>query len=174
MLKHWQSLLNTDCRVVVKDGRTLYPIFKNGSTSLFLDADRVLTNHEIVADDVTVFIRDPRVRFVQGVNQYCVFNHLDVHETYQKIKTGDLTDRHFAPQWMWLLHLYKYHKGTVTLKEMRHMADFTKVHHDKNRFDTVEVEPLSEYVYPDMPLLSHINNTIPLKEIIEDHVLSKA
>ena len=167
MLTHWRTLLDTDCRVVVIGDNVLYPIFKNGSTSLFADADRVLTNEHISAEDIVVFIRDPEQRFVKGVNQYCAFNELDVEETYQRIRAGDLMDRHFVPQWIWLLHLYKYHKGTVTLKAMDDMGHYCYHHTMKQRAPLVNIEPLDDFVSPDTRLIKYLNQTVQLEELIK-------
>lgn len=167
MLKHLYKLLDADCRVVMLGGLAIYPIFKVGSTSLFYDADSVLVNEQIRTNDIVVFIREPRQRFIKGVNQYCKYNGLDVQHTHDKIRTGEVTDRHFAPQLIWLLHLYKYHKGTVTLRHFNQLGEYTDLHEMKDQFVTTPVEPIDEYVSPDLPLLDHIGNTVPLGELLE-------
>lgn len=166
MLKHWQKLLATDCRVVEINESTIYPIFKNGSSSLFASADKVLVNNQIHADNVVVFIRDPVQRFIKGVNQYCAFNGLDVLETHERIRSGELMDRHFAPQWTWLFHLYKYHKGSVTLKAMDQIGEHCSQHLMKQRSPMVEVEPLQDFVKPDLALIGHLGKEISLEELV--------
>ena len=47
MLKHWQELLNTDCIVIDVGPHTIYPIFKNGSSSLMGIADKTYINKQI-------------------------------------------------------------------------------------------------------------------------------
>ena len=47
MLTHWNKLLNTDCTVIDIGPHTIYPIFKNGSSSLMSIADKTYTNKQI-------------------------------------------------------------------------------------------------------------------------------
>ena len=38
--------------------------------------------------------------------------------TLKKIESFDIIDRHFIPQYLWLLHLHKYFDGTVEFKSV--------------------------------------------------------
>jgi len=158
---------------VLIGGTAIYPIFKNGSSSLFRAADTVQVNQDIKNDNIVIFLREPAQRFVKGLNSYCVFNGLDVHETYREVKSGKLCDRHFAPQSLWLMHLFKYHKGLVTLKSMDQVKHHCDVHMKRIKDPLLQVEPLRDYTRQDEVLVKHIGQTMPLANIIEEtHALS--
>lgn len=167
MLKHWATLLNTDCMVVLSKGIAIYPIFKNGSTSLFKDAESTLVNQQIKdIENILIFIRDPQQRFVKGVNEYCRINGLDPKEVHDLIKNGKLADRHFAPQFMWLVHLYRYYKGHVTMKPFSELQDYCSIHKNKNTHDDVHVDGIPEFIKPDLQLLDKLNTSIPLGQLV--------
>ena len=44
MLTHWTNLIRSDCKVVRIGKDYIYPIFKCGSTTLFVNADQILVN----------------------------------------------------------------------------------------------------------------------------------
>ena len=106
---NWNNLINTECVAVDVGGVTVYPIFRNGSTSLFRACNKRYVNDEIKAcENIQILIRDPSDRFVSGVNMYSEQNNLGFEETWSKAQQGILVDRHFCPQYIWLLHLYKF------------------------------------------------------------------
>ena len=41
----------------------------------------------------------------------------------KKIDNHEIVDRHFLPQSFWLLHLYKFYKGDVVLKDIKEAYD---------------------------------------------------
>ena len=107
MLQHYQHYLRAKCQVVSIGGTYVYPIFRVGYTSLMEDADMVFTDREIDnCPTITVLLRDPKARFISGVNEYCRQNSKDLDHIYKKIQLGKLVDRHFMPQYLWLLHTY--------------------------------------------------------------------
>jgi len=124
MFKNLTDILTADCEVVkFNDGQFFYPIFKNGRSSLTIYAERnnlpLLKNKEISnLKKITVFLRSPEERFVSGVYTffYLTNNRLIDEDTLKKIERVDVIDRHFVPQYIWLLHLYKYFKGIVEFK----------------------------------------------------------
>ena len=106
MLTHWNKLLNTDCIVVDVGPHTVYPIFRVGQSTLMSVCDKKYTNDEIQnCNHVDILIRDPEERFISGVNEYCVQHDLDVQETWNLVNNGKLYDRHFTPQYIWLMNL---------------------------------------------------------------------
>jgi len=168
MLTHWNKLLNTCCTVVDIGPHTVYPIFRVGSTSLMLAADKTYVNSHIAeCKHIDVMIRDPGDRFVSGINEYSRQNNLDVEETWKLVEQGKLVDRHFAPQYMWLLHLYKFYKGTVTILPFDHIKQITSVH-KKNGNDINEPVPLlKSFLNVDSSIVKHYNETFELGELIE-------
>ena len=78
MLTHWNRLLNTACKVYELGDNFVYPIMRNGSTSLRSVVGRKYTNEEIhKCKDIVVFLRDPADRFVSGLNEYCRQNNAE-------------------------------------------------------------------------------------------------
>jgi hypothetical protein len=124
MFKNLTDILTADCEVVkFSDEQFFYPIFKNGSSSLTTYARKnnllFLKNREISnCKKITVFLRSPIERFVSGVHTffYLTNNQLIDTAVLQKIENFEIINRHFIPQYLWLLHLYKYFKGTIEFK----------------------------------------------------------
>jgi hypothetical protein len=170
MLRHWNKLLNTDCVVIDIGEHTIYPIFKVGSSTLMSVADKSYRNGEISrCGHIDIFLRDPGDRFVTGLNEYCRHNNLDVEDTWELVEQGKLIDRHFAPQYIWLLHLYKFYKGMVTLRPFKHIKKITKVHKNKNTRNKVNVALLRPFVEVDYQLMESINQTVDLGSIVRRH-----
>ena len=166
MLQHYQNYLRAKCKVVSIGGTYVYPIFRVGYTSLMEDADMVFTNREIDnCPTITVLLRDPKARFISGVNEYCRQNSKGLNHIYKKIQLGKLVDRHFMPQYLWLLHLYKYYKGSVVLRPFSHIKEITQVHAHANTRKR-QIEPIDRFIKIDNFLLRHLNEKVLLKNII--------
>lgn len=175
MLTHWNKLLNTDCIVIKVGEHMIYPIFRVGSTSLLVAADKRYTNKQIsTCKHINILIRDPSDRFASGLNEYSRENDLGVNEAWTLVEQGKLIDRHFAPQYLWLAHLYKFYKGDVTLKPFSSIRKFTNIHVKKDKHKKVAVAPLGSFVEVDYKLMEHYNEKIKLGELVKRyrHVLS--
>tara|TARA_B100000519_G_scaffold200359_1_gene213334 strand:+ start:1832 stop:2359 length:528 start_codon:yes stop_codon:yes gene_type:complete len=175
MLTHWNKLINTDCVVVGIGDQKIYPIFRNGSSSLINSANKKYVNNKIKKlDNIIILLRDPEYRFVSGLNEYCRQNKLDIEWAWQEAHDNRLVDRHFAPQWIWLFHLYKYYKGSVTLKPFASIKKYCQV--QKHRTKTRKyVSLLKHFVEIDYALMEHLNETISLETLVrkyKKHVLS--
>jgi len=124
MFKKLTDVLTADCEVIkFSDGQFFYPIFKNGRSSLTVYAETnnlsLLKNKEISnLKKITVFLRSPEERFVSGVYTFFYLtNKQSIDEnTLKKIESFDIINRHFIPQYLWLLHLHKYFKGIIEFK----------------------------------------------------------
>ena len=170
MLTQWNKLLNTDCTVVDIGPHTVYPIFRVGHTSLMASANNTYTNKQIAeCKHIDILIRDPGERFVSGLNQYSRDNNLEVEETWDLVEQGRLVNRHFAPQYMWLFHLYKFYKGDVTLKPFSHIKKITNMHEKKDKRKKVSVALLKTFVEVDYKLMEHYNETTQLGDLIKEH-----
>jgi hypothetical protein len=129
MFKNLTDILTADCEVVkFNNEQFFYPIFKNGRSSLTTYAKRnnlpLLKNKEISnLKKITVFLRSPKERFVSGVYTffYLTNNQLIDKNILKKIESFDIVNRHFIPQYLWLLHLYKYFNGIVEFKSVREL-----------------------------------------------------
>jgi hypothetical protein len=167
-LSHWNKLINTDCKVYKIGDHYVYPIFKNASSSLDQVQQQVFYNEEIAnCEDIHVLIRDPAERFVSGVNEYTRQHNLDITEVIAEIKDGKLMDRHFSPQWIWLLHLRKFYNGTVILRAFENIKEYCDVHRNKEDTKTT-VEVPTEFVNADSYLLKHFDHPVSLDEIVKE------
>jgi hypothetical protein len=117
--------------------RYIYPIFKNGHTSLVYHARdekfKTLINEQIKRLDVIdVILRNPIDRFIAGVNAY-VYNEklenpqLDVNTIIYFAETYLFLNRHYAPQISWLVNLNRYVSPTAKLRlhSMSALSEFT-------------------------------------------------
>ena len=175
MLKEWNKLINTECVVVDVGGVTVYPIFRNGSTSLFRACENRYINDEIKeCENIEVLIRNPDVRFISGINMYSEQNDMSVEQTWSQVQQGNLVDRHFCPQYIWLMNLYRYYRGSVTLREFKHIKQLTSIHRKKSTKEKTQVPILKDFVEVDHKLMELIGRPVELKSIIESykHVLS--
>ena len=175
MLKEWNKLINTECVVVDVGGVTVYPIFRNGSTSLFRACEKRYINDEIKqCENIEVLIRNPDVRFISGINMYSEQNDMSVEQTWSQVQQGNLVDRHFCPQYIWLMNLYRYYRGSVTLREFKHIKQLTSIHRKKSTKEKTQVPLLKDFVDVDHKLMELIGRPVELKSIIESykHVLS--
>ena len=170
MLTHWNKLLNTDCTVIDIGPHTIYPIFKNGSSSLMSIADKTYTNKQIAnCNNINILLRDPEERFVSGINEYCKQNNLDVKDTWELVYDDKIINRHFAPQWLWLFHLYKFYRGKVILKPFETINDYCKVHKNKEEKQT-DVALIKQFVEADYELIeNHLNEPILLEKLIRKY-----
>lgn len=170
MLNHWNKLLSTDCCVVRIKKFIVYPIFKVGSTSLKAAAVEQYINNDIgKCKHIHILLRDPEERFISGLNQYCRFNGMDIKDTWERVNRGGLIDRHFAPQYIWLLHLYKYYRGEVTLRPFKFINKITDVHSKKDRTPKQIVPVLKSFVEIDHHILKQLGKRIELRKLIEEH-----
>jgi len=126
MFKSLIDIFTTDCEVLkFSNEQFFYPIFKNGRSSLTIYARNnsllFLKNKEIsTCKKITVFLRSPIERFVSGVHTffYLTNNELIDTDVLQKIENFEIINRHFIPQYLWLLHLHKYFNGLIEFKSV--------------------------------------------------------
>jgi hypothetical protein len=151
MLKKWHTLLTGDCLVITIGNRTVFPIFRNGSTSLIASKEQSYSNQEIAnCHNIQILIRDPIERFSSGVNEYSRQHGVGVDQVINSVLTDDLVDKHFAPQHIWLLHLYKFYKGTVTLRPWTDIVTFTSLHRVAKDYRTGDFKKKEITTHPEM------------------------
>jgi len=171
----WNKVLLSDCAVYKIGSRIVYPIFRCGFTSIRDSADKKYVNNKIKFKNIDVLIRDPGDRFMSGVNEYARQNKVDVEDTWNLIAENKLVDKHFAPQYVWLMHLYKFHKGTITLYPFDDIKKFTKLHKgkwsSKSKEEKMPLAQIEEFVEKDFILLNHLNKTLELDKLLK-YVLS--
>lgn len=161
--------------MVVEIGpHTVYPMFCGGSTSVTRDCDRKYINEEIGnCKHINVLLRDPVERYVAGVNEYCQQHNKDIKETSQLIEQGKLANRHFAPQYVWLLHLSKFYKGTITLRPFDYIKQLTNLH-VTGADQKTQVNVNKSFIEVDQHLMKYRGQTVALLDLIQryKHVLS--
>jgi hypothetical protein len=120
----------------------VYLIQKNGNSSLRLQQSRqnlaVLTNDEIRAlDYVDVYIRNPRARYVSGVNTYLQHlqrDHpeLDFSTAFWFAKRYRFLNTHYLPQFHWIANLSRWlgHGAKIRLRDFRNFGQITDYNHD--------------------------------------------
>jgi len=170
MLTHWNKIIATDCTVIKVGSYIVYPIHRVGFTSLMSVADTTYVNEQISdLDHINVLIREPESRFVSGVNEYCRQNKLDVLDTYEKIKNHQLVDSHFMPQYIWLMNLYRFFRGEITIRPFGVIANITSVHKRKEPSSMeyrVPVVPLKRFIAVDKAIIR--NTTVQKRYFIKD------
>ena len=115
----------------------VYLIQKNGNSSLRIQQSRdnlaVFTNNEIsVLDYVDVYIRNPRARYVSGVNTYLQHlqrDHpeLDFSTTLWFAKRYKFLNTHYLPQFHWLANLSRYIRSDakIRIRDFRNFGNIT-------------------------------------------------
>jgi hypothetical protein len=86
----------------------------------------LLKNKEISnLKKITVFLRSPKERFVSGVYTFFYLTNKQLIDelTLKKIENFEIINRHFVPQYLWLLHLYKYFNGIIEVKSVTELYE---------------------------------------------------
>jgi len=114
----------------------VYLIQKNGSSSLRIQQSRdnlaVFTNNEISAlDCVDVYIRNPRARYVSGVNTYLQHlqrDHpeLDYLTTFWFARRYKFLNTHYLPQFYWIANLSRYLRKDTKIR-LRNFKNFSQI-----------------------------------------------
>ena len=204
ILQHWNKLLTTECKAIkipwpskvtaggtqlTNDGFVIYPIFKNGRTSLYhyslKKQAKTFINEQLKSlKHIHVFLREPEERFISGVNTYIEFENLGSQEdtTLKQIEEMKICDRHFIPQYFWLMHLSKYFKGSIrlaTIEELRLTISTrdepvkpngTEIPHvTKKRKEKIKKINFKNYVDVDKKIIKkYINKTVVLTNLIKE------
>jgi len=190
MFKNLTDILTTDCEVIkFNKEEFFYPIYKNGSSSLKTYAERqnlpLLKNKEISnLKKITVFLRSPKERFVSGV--YTFFHLTNTQfvdeKILKKIENLKIINRHFVPQYLWLLHLQKYFNGIIELKSVKELYKLIPnrdgpwtnnsivwreiTPEDKNKILSIDYE---KYVEVDEKIIKkYMNRSVELKILIKE------
>ena len=131
----------------------VYLIHKNGNSSLRLQQARdnlaVFTNEGIRAlDRVDVYIRNPRARYVSGVNTYLQhlqrdYPELDFPTAFWFAKRYKFLDTHYLPQFHWLVNLSRYLRSDAKIR-IRDFRDIGSIIDFKSRAEVIP--PTEEFV----------------------------
>lgn len=133
-----RTLYSTRCEVIETASHLfIYPIFKNGSTSLYRTAKennwKIIFNRQIKkCDSITVFINEPKKRLISGLNTHIEHLFRDNKDLDQKtieffLQKHLFLDRHYLPQIFWLVNLAEWLDKTaiLSLEPMSAVSKFT-------------------------------------------------
>ena len=163
----------------------VFPIFKNGKSSIENYAkenrSKWLVNEQCKrAEQITVFLRNPKQRFVSGVHSFIEFEkrknkNLDYDTMLYAIEHCNVVNEHFLPQYFWLKKLSVYFSGQVVLKTVEdlfelipnrdapHIPPISKEQQDK--IFKIHFENLK---YDDAMFDEYVAKTLPINELLEN------
>ena len=187
-----KTIFPNSCEVLelVPSQHYVFPIFKCGKSSLYDSIPnknwQVISDHCIknICTPVTVFLRDPKKRFISGVNTYLQhiesdFPDLDPKTVLWFVDNYLFLNRHYAPQFFWILNLAKYlkHDVKLQLRDYRDIAALTDVHSRAgisqpsaeflNAIEHFDWKRLEMYFYLDQILTDRIGQDLCIKELID-------
>ena len=173
MLSQIDTILFPDsCEVLeVAPRRFVYPIHKNGSTSLHNSGFRKLELEEIKQlDMIEVFVRDPVDRYVSGVTKFVEDTELDDYTVLHFVDNYLFLNNHYAPQFYWLLNLQRFTEAKLILRPLDQLNTITKLHHnisDKNKLVRVS-NKVQFYLKLDQVLVGELlGKTVTFKQIVQ-------
>lgn len=135
MLSYLDPIIFPDrCEIleIVPSQRYVFPIYKNGSSSLYESGFRVIDDVASI-QQVDVFVRDPYERFLSGVHSYLQYAtaqdpKLDRYTALKFVNEYLFLNRHYAPQFHWLVNLQRFNTGKIRLLPMDAISTVTDQH----------------------------------------------
>jgi hypothetical protein len=131
----------------------IYLIQKNGNSSLRHQQARdnleMFTNDEIqTLDHVDVYIRNPRSRYISGINTYLQhlqrdYPELDLSTAFWFAKEYKFLNTHYLPQFHWLANLSRYLRSDAKIR-FRNFKDFGAI--TRFKFHADVVPPTQDFV----------------------------
>jgi hypothetical protein len=177
MLSYLDPILFPDqCQILeVGPDRYVYPIFKNGSSSLLAANPRALNYFEMrELRTVEIFLREPFERYISGVQTYLRQNtHLDRATALTMIDQYLFLNSHFSLQFHWIVNLQKFTDAWMYFRPIDELHTATE--HTWNVLARDEVlvnyfgnnQKLKYYLQLDKILYEDfMGKTVPLKQII--------
>lgn len=189
MLKNWIKIITADCEVIEFPGNIfIYPIFKNGRSSLDIYSARKkfnrYVNHQISKlTNIKIYLRDPVERFISGVYTFFYFTNSQKVDPkiLQQIENFKIVDRHFVPQYLWLLHLYKFYKGNVEFRPVQELYELVPNRDgpwykgppwapmSKQDRDNISGINVKAYTHVDTLIISkYLNKNVKLETIVKE------
>ena len=170
-------------RIVEIKGAFVFPIFKNGKSSIEYYAKE--SNCKWLFDGqckraaaVTVFLRNPTERFISGVHSFVEFERrknkkLDYDTMLYAIENLGVVNEHFLPQYFWLEKLSKHFQGELVINSVQDLYTFISnrnapaipkiTEEQKNKISKIQYRDLK---YDNFLFTSCIGLKIPLNELL--------
>jgi hypothetical protein len=145
MLSQLDNIIFPDrCDVLeVTPQRFVYPIYKNGSSSLYNSGFRLVEHNELTnISIIDIYVRNPYDRFITGVNTFLQHNpDLDKPTVLYFIKHYLFLNRHFCPQFHWLVNLQRFTKAKIRINSLDKLSEITSL-----KYNISENTLLDEYL----------------------------
>ena len=175
MLSQLDNIIFPDrCDVleIVPSQRYVYPIYKNGSSSLYNSGFRRLEHDELKKVTVIdIYVRNPHERFVTGVNSFLKYNqNLDRTTALHFITNYLFLNRHFCPQFYWLVNLQRFSQAKIQINPIESISEITNLKYNTNNSqlidDILNLDKVHFYLSIDKVLTEDlINKTVPFEFI---------
>lgn len=155
--------------VVEVNDRYVYPIFKNGSTTMLKsDNARVLTPTEIRdLELIDVYIREPYERFLSGILTYCKEYDIDPAQAAKIINRVHFLDNHFCPQLFWVLNLKRFTNADIRINNLDNLPTNKKLQNKQTGYDQ-----LNKLFLDNIDLKFHLELDYVLYENHMDQIVS--
>jgi hypothetical protein len=176
MLSQLDNIIFPDrCEVLeVAPQRYVYPIFKNGYSSLTNSGFRVLEMTELSQlDTVEIFVREPIERFFSGLSSWIDNNQNFDKDTLVAIAGTHLFfNRHYAPQFHWLVNLRRFTTAKIKINPVEDLSTVTNLHLNENknkvRYNINQFSKVAFYMQLDKILTeTFIGQTVEFPEIVQ-------
>jgi len=177
MLSQLDNIIFPDrCDVleIVPSQRYVYPIYKNGSSSLYESGFRLVGHDELRNIPVVdIYVRNPYDRFVTGVNTFLQHNiGLDRATALHFINNYLFLNRHFCPQFHWLVNLQRFTNAKIRINPIDTLSDITALRSNKSQDplldEALNTEKLHFYLSIDKVLTEDLlEKTVPFKLIVQ-------
>ena len=177
MLSQLDNIIFPDrCDVleIVPSQRYVYPIYKNGSSSLYKSGFRLMDHDELpTIPIVDIYVRNPYDRFVTGVNTFLQHNeNLDRATVLHFISNYLFLNRHFCSQFHWLVNLQRFTNAKIRINSIDSLTDITALTVNQSTDplidDTISTDKLHFYLSIDKVLTEDLlGKTVPFKMIVQ-------
>lgn len=171
----------------------VYPIMKNGSSSFYIQIQhglqkewKIIKNQEIksIAAPIITFIREPKNRFISGVNTYLYHLHrdnlnLDTQTILWFVNQYLFLDRHYCPQFFWLINLSRYCNADtlIEIQSMDSVNQYASINFDADvpkaseefykLIEKFNWNKLELYFYLDQILYDLIGQSLTYQQILD-------
>lgn len=134
------ELFPNECSVleIVPNTRYVYPIFKNGSTSLYNSGYKQISIDRLKeVKNVEIYVRPPHERFVSGVQTYLskLDSSIDTNTALYFIEKYFYLNRHFCPQLFWIVNLRRFTNASYTIKPIEELCKITTLKYNQTTSD---------------------------------------
>ena len=177
MLSQLDNIIFPDrCDVleIVPSQRYVYPIYKNGSSSLYNSGFRLMDHNELRNITVVdIYVRNPYDRFVTGVNTFLQHNaDLDQSTVIHFVNDYLFLNRHFCPQFHWLVNLQRFTDAKIRINPITALSDITALRVNQSEDplldEALSTEKLHFYLSIDKVLTEDLlGKTVPFKLIVQ-------